>query len=149
MIIHIENHGTEIVTSDYWTTEHARVGKLFASVNAGAVRLLLPPARRHMVGEVRGAKYAVLSRGPWPDAGLKDAVEIMWEDGSETPYAIHLSLESFDLLPAEPAPGRAGREWLVSTWESVDGQPVKRTEHQLHWRRVRKLPCLQELENVS
>ena len=88
----------------------------------------------------------MLSRGPWPNAGLKEGIEIMWEDGTDAPLAIHLSPESFDLLPAEPSPGK---EWIVSTWELVDGEPTQRTEHRLYWRRVAKIPCMKELKGIS
>lgn len=144
--ITIANDGAAVVSSNYWTSDYARAGKLFASTNAGAVRLLLPPDYSELVREVRGAEYAVLSRGPWPEAGLNEAVEIMWEDNSDSPYALHLSKESFDLLPAEPEPGK---EWIVSTWELVGDKPTQCTEHRLYWRRAAKLPCMQPLQNIS
>src|SRR5205823_54879 len=71
--------------------------------------MLLPPARYGELAEMRTGKYCILSRGPWPAAQREEAIEIMWEDGSESPYALHLTPESFDLLPAEPPPGRDGR----------------------------------------
>ena len=63
---------------------------------------------------MRESRECVLSRGPWPAAGLADAVEILFDDDSEEPYALHLPPESFDLLPArppDPSPGiTRGRE---------------------------------------
>ncbi len=114
--LQISNHGPLITASDFWGGPIDRAGKIFASVNAGAIRLLIPALARDMIAAARQSSHAVLSRGPWPAMGLADAVEIMWEDGSDDPYALHLSPESFDLLPGEPD---AGREWIASWPRSI------------------------------
>ena len=114
--------------------------RVYASVNAGAIRILLPPSlAEELPREISKASLAVISVGPWPARGLASAVEIMWEDGTDSPYAIHLSPESFDLLPAEPD----STGWIVTTWDLHLGEPRKRTEHESLWRRVSLLPCLQ------
>ena len=138
-----QNHGQLITSSTYWGSEYEQAGKLFVSCNAGAVRLLVPAALRDMIEAARQCRYAILSRGPWPAADLLDAVEILFEDGSDSPFAIHLSPESFDVLPAEPEPGR---EWLLTIWDNKKGRPHKSVERPCHWRRVAKLPCLKPWE---
>jgi hypothetical protein len=61
------NYGLLIVSSTYWETEQCRVGKVFVSVNAGCIRVLLPPDTYPTVADLRKAKYAVLSRSPWQE----------------------------------------------------------------------------------
>lgn len=138
-----DNHGPLIVSSTFWGSEYEQAGKLFVSVNAGAIRVMVPAGLREAINEWRGAKYAILSRGPWPAQGLQEAVEILWEDGSDNPYALHLSPESFDLLPAEPP---TGRDWIISAWDLKKGKPHKALERACHWRRVPKIPWLKPME---
>jgi hypothetical protein len=138
-IITVENHGPLILRSNYWTSELAAAGKLFVSVNAGAIRILLPPQIYGDLADMRSATECVLSRGPWPAERQREAVEIMWDDGSPNPYALHLAPASFDLLPAEPD---AGREWLLTVWTAKDGKPHKSLERKCHWRRVPRIPWL-------
>ena len=38
------NHGPLILSSTFWGSEYDQTGKLFVSVNAGAIRLLVPAA---------------------------------------------------------------------------------------------------------
>lgn len=138
-IIEVANHGPLIVSSTYWGSAPERAGRLWCSCNAGAVRVLLPASGRRVVEECRSSKHAVLSRGPWPEMGLAEAVEILFDDGTDSPFALHLSPESFDLLPAAP---EAGKEWIVSLWTAKKGRPHKALERVCHWRRVPSLPCL-------
>ena len=138
-MIHISNDGPLIISTNYWDSELARAGKLFCSVNAGCIRVLLPPARYADLKDMRAGKYCVLSRGPWPDEHLTDAAEIMWEDFSESPYALHLSPESFDLLPAAPDPSS---EWTLAVYSATDGKAHKALERICHWRRVPRIPWL-------
>ncbi|MDX9788933.1 MAG: hypothetical protein RBT11_19320 [Desulfobacterales bacterium] len=39
-LIQISNDGPEILSTNYWETEHAKKGFLYMSINAGAFRLL-------------------------------------------------------------------------------------------------------------
>lgn len=138
-LLQIINHGPLITSSNFWESDLAAAGKLFVSVNAGAIRILLPPARYPCLIDMRTSQYCVLSRGPWPAEGLPEAVEILWEDGSEAPFCLHLSPESFDMLPGQP---ETGREWVCSTWCLKDGRPHLALQRICHWRRVPKLPWL-------
>jgi hypothetical protein len=138
MII-VENHGQLITATNYWELDLEREGKLYVSVNAGAIRVLVPRSHRQMIEEFRGAECAILSRGPWPQMGLPEAVEVLWEDHSKNPFALHLSPSSFDLLPAEPP---QGREWIISVWDNKKGKPHKAVERRCYWRRVPYIPWL-------
>lgn len=136
-MIEVHNHGPLVTASNYWESEHALAGKLYVSVNAGAIRVLLPASIRPVLNELRAAEYAILSRGPWPEAKAEDAVEILWEDHTDSPFAWQLTAASFDLLPAEPP---AGRGWIISAWDLKKGKPHKALERPCHWRRVPKIP---------
>ena len=180
-LIMVSNHGPLITSTSYWDSDHARAGKLYCSVNAGAIRVLLPPAHYGILTDMRPAKECVLSRGPWPHYSLSEresqrgamtrwsvfdsvtgaeeswhqsktesrarqeqlntgeGIEIMWDDGSDSPFALHLTPASFDVLPAEPEPGR---EWVLSVWTAKDGRPHKSLERICHWRRSPQIPCL-------
>lgn len=138
-LIEISNHGPLITSTNYWDSELARAGKLFVSVNAGAIRVLLPPAAYDWLSDMRMGRECVLSRGPWPEQRIDEGIEIMWDDGSDSPFALHLTPNSFDLLPAEP---ELGREWVLSVWTAKDGKPHKAMDRKCHWRRVERIPCL-------
>jgi hypothetical protein len=152
LIVEVSNHGPLIIQTNYFASDLAAGGKVFVSVNAGAIRVLLPRARWGDLNEMRQAQYCVLSRGPWTlgDArpeyhtarlpAVVEGIEIMWEDHSDAPYALHLTPESFDMLPAAPEPGK---EWLATVWLEKDGIPHKALERICHWRRVPQIPCLQ------
>jgi hypothetical protein len=137
----VQNHGPLIRSTNYWDLPLEEAGKLFVSCNAGAVRILVPRAFRRIIDEMRsGCRYhVVISRGPWTSKNLKEAVEILFEDGTDGPFCLHLSPESFDSLPGEPEPGR---DWVVSVWDLKKGRPHKALERPAHWRRVPEIPWL-------
>lgn len=144
-IIEIHNHGPLIVSSNYWESDLAAAGKLYCSCNAGAIRLLVPPSDRAAIPELRKAGEVILSRGPWPARGLPEAVELLFEDHSDSPWSYQLSPESFDLLPAEPSPGQ---EWVLSAWDQKRGRPHKAVERRCLWRRAPKIPWLKPWSNL-
>lgn len=111
-MITISNIGKMIKETNYFDTEHARHGKYYFSVNAGCIRMLLPDVLIDQLAEMKTGKEVIISRGPWPQMGRDDGFEIMFEDYSDCPYAIHVGLESFDMLPAM---NRAGR-WEFAIW---------------------------------
>ncbi len=137
--LRVRNHGPLITETDYWISPLAQRGLIWCSVSAGAIRVLLPPSAYGCLEDMRAGRECVLSRGPWPAERQPEAIEIMWDDGSDSPFALHLTPESFDLLPAAPEPGR---EWICSVWTAKDGRPHKALERVCHWRRVDRLPCM-------
>lgn len=130
--LRIDNHGPLIVSTDYWGSDLARAGKVFCSVNGSAIRVLLPPALYSTLADMRQARECVLSRGPWPAERKPEGVEIMWDDGSDAPFALHLTPESFDLLPGEPEPGAPSL--AVQTEHTHSRPPHKALERICHWR---------------
>ncbi len=142
-MIETVNHGPLVLSSTYWGSEVEQAGKLWVSCNANALRLLVPRTDRELIEAARQSQYAILSRGPWPEKGLQDAFEILFEDGSDSPFALHLSASSFDRLPEDPV---AGQEIVVSIWDLKKGKPHKAVERRCHWRRMPSIPWLKPWE---
>lgn len=148
--IGIKSHGPRITATDYWQSEYANAGKLLLAPNAGAIRCLMPPSQYNAIGELRQAKYAIVSVGTWSRAaaaqfGLRlplsdgaKVVEILWEDCSNSPHTWHLSGDSCIGIPGDPAPS----EWVITCWVERRGQPHKALERPARWRRVKRVPCM-------
>ena len=110
-MIEIQNDGPFVVSTSYWQTEHARRGLLYVSVNAGAFRLLVPERLASEAPEMcRGAEYVIVTRGKYQG---RDALEILFEDGSDSPYTIHVDARQVDRLPAPSDEGRTDLRLLV------------------------------------
>ena len=135
----IDNHGALIVASNYWGSDLEQCGGVILSPNAGGIRLLWPRAMRAAIEDMRQAEYAICSVGPWPAEGIEKAVEILFEDRSDTPYSLCLSPAQCLLIPGEPEPGR---EWVLSVWDLKKNRPHKALERRCYWRRVESIPCM-------
>lgn len=87
-------------------------GLLYVSVNAGAFRLLVPDAHAALIGDMCGptVAYVVVTGGRY--AG-RPALELMWEDGSDAPFSIHIDARRVDRLPAANDEGRTDLRLLV------------------------------------
>lgn len=97
-----KNCGQRLVSTNYWDSEHARRGYFFLTWNAGAARLLVPDSQKPLLREMKGAREVILSRGPWTEQNGREALELLWEDGSDNPFVIHLVTEQCDrLAPSE------------------------------------------------
>jgi len=132
----IEDDGSEIVKSNYWGSEFAQKGYFFCSFNAGTARLLIPDSRVDELPEMATSKLIVLTRGTWNRK--KDALEILFDDGSDEPYSMHLSKDQLDrLIPVSDN----GRDLTFSAWSRG---PVKLLERPAKFRIVKNLPCLEK-----
>jgi hypothetical protein len=143
MLIAVENKGADIIGTNYWETEHAMRGLCFVSINAGCFRLLVPEPQESSIAEMATAKVAIVSRGPWPKQGRKDAFEILFEDGTDSPFSLCMSAEQFMSFPFETdqdCPGQPPR-WTLTVW-TQDGK--KKLELPCRYRLVREIPCLEE-----
>lgn len=134
--VEIKNDGQHIVSTDYWDSKHARAGYFFLSWNAGAARLLVPDSQQTALRVIQTAREVIVSRGPWNDQGGRDALEVLFEDGSDSPYCIHLVAEQCDrMLPED----NQGGGFVVTVWTRKGEQlrlPGK-------YREVPSLPCLE------
>jgi hypothetical protein len=79
-MLEIVNDGPAITSTNYWETDYARAGEVFLSLNAGCFRLLLPEALEREIAEMATAGNVIVSRGPWPDGGKADAIELLFDD---------------------------------------------------------------------
>lgn len=135
MMLKISNKGQAIIETDYWDSDHAKAGFCFLSWNAGAARLLVPDSMKNHVQEMRDAKYVIISRGPWPEHGGREALELLFEDDSDTPYCMHLVSEQADRMIPE---GDQGGGFVVTVWTS-GGEKLRLPGK---YRVVDKIPCL-------
>jgi hypothetical protein len=110
-------------------------GKFFLSINAGCIRLLLPDNQLDMLAEMKTGKKVIISRGPWPDQRRDDGFEIMFEDYSDNPFAIHVSTESWDMVPAKDT---IGKKWDFAIWTRSGCMYQKKC----YYRTVDIIPCL-------
>jgi hypothetical protein len=136
--ITVENDGQEIVSTNYWQTENATRGYCYITTNAGAIRLLLPSVRKVWLDDMRTAKEVVISRGPWPDAGKQDAVEILFDDHTENPFAINTSIEQWERIPPDNEQGWKG---VFHVYIEISPIPILAFDR-VFYRRVRKIPWL-------
>lgn len=91
----ITNDGPELVSTNYWELEHAAKGLFFVSINAHCVRLLMPPAHENSLPDMIAARSVVITRGAYNG---KPAVEIMFDDDTDRPFAIFLDVNQFDRI---------------------------------------------------
>jgi hypothetical protein len=93
----IANDGAEITSTNYWQTEQAQKGLFFLSINAGCMRLLVPNTQLGMLRDMtENVREVVLTRGTLD--GVADAVELMFEDGSDTPFYMHIGPAQADRM---------------------------------------------------
>jgi hypothetical protein len=143
------NQGAEVTGTNFWETELSKSGLFHASFNAGACRLLLPEGLPRRAGwellnaaaSAREVLISVIGRRPAsPQVGRPLALELLWEDDSNSPFTMHLSEGQIcwgvnDL--------RHGRAMPVSIWRrGADGRPEKASDLPGRLRLVSRLPYL-------
>ena len=77
--------GKNLVSTSYFTSDYAKMGLFYLSMNAGGARLLVPDSAEHWHGE--------------------PGYELLFEDNSDEPFMFHLSSASFDRLLPESEDG--------------------------------------------
>lgn len=136
-LLMIGNDGQKIKSTNYWDSEPAARGYVFLTINAGAYRMLLPDSQFEMLIEMRKAQYVVISRGAWPLQNRADALEIMFEDNSDSPFALHIVPDMCDRMPGNKDVDKK-RPFFVWT---RSGQAL---ELPCYFRQVQRLPWLKE-----
>lgn len=109
-LITISNNGPELLETNYWDLDHAKKGFLYLSWNAGAARLLVPDSMISQIDEMRTGKYVIVSRGKFQG---REALELLFEDNSDSPYCVHLVTEQTDRLLPDTDQGSG---FIVSVW---------------------------------
>ncbi len=131
----IGNKGQAISSTNYWDSEPAKSGFCFLSWNANAARLLVPDFLESSILEMRSAKYVIVSRGPWPEQAGREALELLFEDDSDSPYCVTLGAENTDrLLPKKDQ----GGGFVFTVW-TRSGEMLRLPGK---YRVVKTIPCL-------
>lgn len=84
----------------------AAAGLVYCSWNAGAIRLLVPPSAEHFISEMHTGHEVLITQGPWRRERRPHALELLWEDESDTPFFLLIAEAQFDRLFDENAVGR-------------------------------------------
>lgn len=92
----IRNSGQAVVATNYWSTPHAANGLLYISINAGAIRVLVPPATAYLLAELppvgTPCRY---------EQGERTCRIVLLDDPAD-PYVIEVDARQVDRrLPAE------------------------------------------------
>lgn len=115
----IQNAGQAIAGTTFWGSDWAEAGYMYLSINAGALRVLVPARREQDIQEMAGASEVIVSRGRWSLGDGRDAIELMWEDGSRSPFCIQVGMESLD----RPIPAaEQGKGFVVTVWTETGQQ---------------------------
>ena len=85
-----------LTSTNYFDSRRATCGAFFLSWNAGAGRLLVPDNREPTVREMGTAEHVILNSGPWNAMGGFDALELLFEDNSDAPFAITMGANQSD-----------------------------------------------------
>jgi hypothetical protein len=136
----ITNDGSTIVSTNYFDSPHARAGYLFLSWNANTARILLPESQAGMLREMKTGKTVIISRGPLVDHGGRDALELLFDDGSDSPFSVHILVEQTDRnLPED----NQGGGFDVTVWMRQGKTVTERLRRPGKYRVVGALPCLE------
>lgn len=114
----VRNSDQEIEYTNYFDTANAEAGYCYLSPNAGAFRLIVPDQMVPDIEEWRSAREVIVSRGPWPDANKADAIEILFEDDSDNPYALHMASTQVERMPLDTDRDRRDQppRWTFTAW---------------------------------
>lgn len=139
-IITITNRGPDIAATDYWDSPANERGILHLSTNAGAFRLLIPRGLEDHLNEMATAKRVVITRGPWRDPPHPEAVELLFDDESDSPFVVHLGADQCATLP--PA-SEHGRECVFTAWTAPRRNgPRKALERPAVFRIAERVPTI-------
>jgi len=86
------NNGTEIAQTNFWDSSYAQKGIFYVSANAGTLRLLVPPGTEHTIAEMKTGKRVEIV----PSIAIAGHLDIVFEDGTASPYAVTLDKRQFD-----------------------------------------------------
>lgn len=112
-MIEYTNNGPDIVRTNFWTSGAADDGKFIITCNAGDMRVLLPERYESQVAEMKTGKEVLVTRGTFQG---QDALELCFDDNSESPYALHTAIQAADMLP------QLGDRFMASVWTRGSGE---------------------------
>lgn len=98
-MLQIKNNSQQIIATNFWDTEYNAKGLFYCSINARCFRILVPDAMLDQVPDMKTGKTALIERDG-------NRVVITFDDGSDAPYRLDLSVQQFDRLPSPADSGR-------------------------------------------
>jgi hypothetical protein len=132
----ISNKGQAIAETNFWSSDMALRGYCYLTWNAGAARLLLPPSQEGNLKDMKSSKQVVITRGYMPEFDLTDALEIMFDDRSDSPFCLFICREQTDYIPKTID---YGRDFWLTVW-TKRGQQLRLPAVS---RPALALPCLE------
>lgn len=133
-MITIENDGPEIRATNYWDTPLNTKGAVVGSLNAGALRLLIPDCHKDYIREMRTGKEVIVSKAPYRG---RMSYEFLFEDYTDSPFS--LIIEENQMVPVGILDSEDGKAITVSVWSRG---LKKEMELPGRFRVVTVLPCL-------
>ncbi len=143
-MIEIANHGPRLTATNYWSSAGERAGNFLLSLNADCFHLLVPQCHQATVSEMATAKEVIITRGPLDG---QDALEVLFDDGSEEPFVLYLGASQCVPLPDE---SWVGCEVLFAVYTAPrrGGKPHKSLERVAWYRLADVLPCLKKRDDA-
>ena len=132
-LLRIENDGPRVAASNFWESAMAQAGYFYASANAGALRLLVPPKREAEIIEMLSAREVVATKGVHR-VERRLMLELLFDDGTDSPFVLFLCQEQVDHWFT--VPDQQPRRFLIYTTG-----PVLVSELKWYYREA-DLPCL-------
>ena len=135
----IRNDNEKIAETNYWETELSQHGIFYMTLNAGYYRLLVPETDVNFVKEVLNASRVIISQGNTDqlDPPNDNAFEVVFEDGTDNPYALLMRRDNWDRNPAVEDTGWNGK---MAIYYKTYKEPVLLFD-KVFYRRVDTLPC--------
>lgn len=137
--IHYVNSGPELVSTNFWDDEIG-ARKYAFSVNAGCLRLLVPNCHTPSIPDMTGCEYVVASI-PKKIRLMSFAIELLFEDHTQTPFSIHMCPEACLSLFPLAENSKVPRKMAIWT-EGLN----KVAELPIYSRDVPRLPWLKPLD---
>jgi len=142
--ITIANDGSRLIGTNYWSSPMAACGLFYLSFHDGRARMLVPPSQHGLLAHfTRSVRHVILSLGVYVEVG-RPGVEWLVEDGSDTPFVLHLDQAMCGRLPTIP-PWVSYQPAKAELWLESGGRPVLYHQAPALIRQVGILPCLQPL----
>lgn len=88
----IANNGQAITQTSYWATKEALSGYCFLSLNAGALRLLVPKSRAEWLVDMLAAKRVTIEHSVL----IPGCFDVVFEDGTDMPFCIAMGSSAMD-----------------------------------------------------
>lgn len=139
-IIRIKNNDTDIIDTNYWETILANNGDCYLSIKSWTFRLLVPNVLLTDISRWKNAREVIVSKGPWLERRITNAIEILFDNVCDNPYALHITADQVDQLPLPADQDRSGQppRWSFAVWT----RQGKFLELPGRYRTVKGIPCL-------